>query len=102
MLYIVAIVALGTGIDVPGIKHVIHLEALYSIIDYAQEAGRVGRARERVQAEVIIEDKDWPSEDALKDGYLEVKVREYLDSDLRDCKALEAIMCDNYKQESRV
>ncbi|KAL2212891.1 hypothetical protein CC79DRAFT_1330197, partial [Sarocladium strictum] len=93
-LYIVATAALGTGIDVPGIKHVIHLEAPYSIIDYAQEAGH------------------WPSEDALKDGYLEVKVREvnslvrtrgcrrrllrqYLDSDLRDCKALKAVICDN-------
>jgi superfamily II DNA helicase RecQ len=43
---------------VPGIKHVIHLEAPYSIIDYAQEAGRAGRARERVQAEVIVKDKD--------------------------------------------
>lgn len=117
--YIVATAALGTGIDVPGIKHVIHLEAPYSIIDYAQEAGRAGRAGERVQAEVIVEDKDWPSEDASKDGYLEVKVREvnslvrtrgcrrrllgqYLDSDLRDCKALEAVMCDNCEQESRV
>ncbi|KAL2201601.1 hypothetical protein CC79DRAFT_1351830 [Sarocladium strictum] len=118
-LYIVATAALGTGIDVPGIKHVIHLEAPYSIIDYAQEAGRAGRAGERVQAEVIVEDKDWPSEDASKDGYLEVKVREvnslvqtrgcrrrllgqYLDSDLRDCKALEAVICDNCEQESRV
>ncbi|KAL2208332.1 P-loop containing nucleoside triphosphate hydrolase protein, partial [Sarocladium strictum] len=118
-LYIVATAALGTGINVPSIKHIIHLEAPYSIIDYAQEAGRAGRARERVQAEVIVEDKDWPSEDASKDGYLEVKVREvnslvrtrgcwrrllrqYLDSDLRDCKALEAIMCNNCEQESRV
>ncbi|KAL2211173.1 hypothetical protein CC79DRAFT_1347853 [Sarocladium strictum] len=99
--YIVATAALGMGIDVPGIKHVIHLEAPYSIIDYAQEAGH------------------WPSEDASKDGYLEVKVREvnslvrtrgcrrrllrqYLDSDLRDCKALEAVMCDNCEQESRL
>ncbi|KAL2203436.1 hypothetical protein CC79DRAFT_1390855 [Sarocladium strictum] len=97
-LYIVATAALGMGIDVPG---------------------RAGRAGERVQAEVIVEDKDWPSEDASKDGYLEVKVREvnslvrtrgcrrrllrqYLDSDLRDCKALEAVMCDNYEQESWV
>ncbi|KAL2207010.1 hypothetical protein CC79DRAFT_1335237 [Sarocladium strictum] len=80
-------------------------------------AQRKEGARERVQAEVIVEDKDWPSENASKDGYLEVKVREvnslvrtrgcrrrllrqYLDSDLRDCKALEAVMCDNCEQES--
>ncbi|KAH6972646.1 P-loop containing nucleoside triphosphate hydrolase protein [Ilyonectria destructans] len=30
--YIVATAALGTGIDVPGITHVIHLEAPHSII----------------------------------------------------------------------
>ncbi|KAL2202415.1 hypothetical protein CC79DRAFT_1151385, partial [Sarocladium strictum] len=85
----------------------------------AQEAGRAGRAGERVQAKVIVKDKDWPSEDASKDGYLEVKVREvnslvrtrgcrrrllgqYLDSNLRDCKALKAVICDNCEQESRV
>jgi superfamily II DNA helicase RecQ len=56
--YIVATAALGTGIDVPGITHVIHLEAPRSLIDYAQEAGRAGRGGERVKAQIIIEDKD--------------------------------------------
>ncbi|KFY02744.1 hypothetical protein V490_00408 [Pseudogymnoascus sp. VKM F-3557] len=56
--YIVATAALGTGIDVPGITHVIHLEAPHSIIDYAQEAGRAGRGGERVVAIVVIEEKD--------------------------------------------
>ena len=55
--------ALGTGIDVLGIIYVIHLESSYSIIDYAQEAGCAGRARERVTAIIIIEDKDWLAED---------------------------------------
>jgi hypothetical protein len=71
----------------------------------------------QVQAEVIVEDKDWPSEDASKDGYLEVKVRDvnslvrtrgcrrrllgqYLDGDLRNCKALEAVLRDNCEQEN--
>ncbi|PTD02527.1 hypothetical protein HYE67_002946 [Fusarium culmorum] len=40
--YVVATAALGTGIDVAGIIHVIHLEAPFSIIDYSQEAGRAG------------------------------------------------------------
>ncbi|KAH9205095.1 P-loop containing nucleoside triphosphate hydrolase protein [Leptodontidium sp. 2 PMI_412] len=59
--YIVATAALGTGIDVPGITHIFHLKAPHSIIDYAQEAGRAGRAGERVTAVIIIEDKDWHS-----------------------------------------
>lgn len=113
MLYIVATAALGTGIDIPGITHVIHLEAPHSIIDYAQEAGRAGRAGERVTAEIIIEDKDWPVEDPSKDGCLELKVREVnslirtqgcrrrilgqcLDGDVRDCKGIgAAALCNN-------
>ncbi|KFX91232.1 hypothetical protein V490_06015 [Pseudogymnoascus sp. VKM F-3557] len=76
MPYIVATAALGTEIDVPGITHVIHLEAPHSIIDYAQEAGCAGRSGERVVAVVVIEEKDWPEEDAAKDSSLELKRRE--------------------------
>jgi superfamily II DNA helicase RecQ len=54
----VATAAFGTGIDVLGITYVVYFKALYSIIDYAQEAGRVGKAKERVMAVIIIEDKD--------------------------------------------
>jgi superfamily II DNA helicase RecQ len=111
-LYIVATAALGTGIDVPGITHIVHLEAPYSIIDYIQEAGRAGRTGERVAAVIIIEDKDWPAEDSKKDSGLELKTREVnslirtkgcwcsilgcsLDNDLRDCKGIDAVLCDN-------
>lgn len=114
--YIVATAALGTGIDVPGITHVVHLEAPHSIIDYAQEAGRAGRAGERVTAVIIVEDKDWPAEDPEKDGCLELKTREVnslirtkgcrrsilgrnLDNDLRDCKGIDAVLCDNCQRE---
>jgi superfamily II DNA helicase RecQ len=54
----VAMAALKTGIDVLGITHVVHLKAPHSIIDYTQEARRAGRARERVTAIIIVEDKD--------------------------------------------
>ncbi|KAF5239309.1 hypothetical protein FANTH_10012 [Fusarium anthophilum] len=116
--YIVATAALGTGIDVAGIIHVIHLEAPFSIIDYAQEAGRARRTGEPVTAEVIIKDKDWPDEDAAGEACLDISVREVrrlirtrgcrrrllgqcLDGDLRDCKDLggddeaKVIRCDN-------
>ena len=74
--YIAATAAIGTGVDVPGITHVIHLEAPHSIIDYAQGAGRAGRGGERVVAVVVIEEKDWPEKDAAKDTCLELKRRE--------------------------
>jgi superfamily II DNA helicase RecQ len=111
--YIVTIVALGTGINMPGITHVVHLEAPHSIIDYAQEAGRARRARERVTAVIIVKDKDWPAEDSRKDSCLELKTREVnslirttgyrhsilgrsLDNDLRDYKGINTVLYDNY------
>jgi superfamily II DNA helicase RecQ len=95
-----------------GITHVVYLEAPYSIIDYAQEAGRAKRAGERVTAVIIIEDKDWPVEDLTKDSGLELKTRKvnslirtrgcrrsilgrYLDSDLRDYKGIDIVLCNN-------
>jgi superfamily II DNA helicase RecQ len=103
---------LRTGIDVPGIIYVVHLEAPYSIIDYIQEAGRAGRAGERVTAMIVIEDKDWLREDPKKDSSLELKTREVnsliratscrrsilgrsLDNDLRDYKGINTVLCDN-------
>jgi hypothetical protein len=99
-----------------GITHVVHLEAPHSIIDYAQEARRAGRAGERVQGQMIIEDKDWPGGDPEKDSCLELKMREVnwlirttgcrrsvlgrcLDNDLRDCKEIDAVGCDNCQGE---
>ena len=115
--YIVATAALGTGIDVPGITHVIHLGAPHSIIDYAQEAGRAGRAGQHVEAMFVVEDRDWPSEDVSRDSCLELKMQEVnslvrtkgcrrrvlgqcLDNDPRDCGGIDgAVPCDNCQQQ---
>jgi hypothetical protein len=68
---------------------------------------------------VVIEDKDWPEEDAAKDSCLELKRREVnsfirtkgcrrrilgrcLDSDLQDCKGIEAVLYNNYRREEVV
>ncbi|KAF2463237.1 uncharacterized protein BDR25DRAFT_362955 [Lindgomyces ingoldianus] len=43
---IVATLALGTGVDYPGVVYILHVGMPWSMIDFAQESGRGGRARE--------------------------------------------------------
>jgi hypothetical protein len=42
----------------PGIIHVMYLEALYNIIDYVQEVKRIKRVKERITVMIIVKDKD--------------------------------------------
>jgi len=50
----VATSALGTGVDVPGIRVVVHLGRPHGIIGFVQEVGRAGRGGERVQSTIVI------------------------------------------------
>jgi superfamily II DNA helicase RecQ len=50
--------ALKTRINMPSIIYIVYLEVPYNIINYVQEAGRAGRARERITTMIVIEDKD--------------------------------------------
>ncbi|SCV61242.1 uncharacterized protein FFFS_15811 [Fusarium fujikuroi] len=109
--YIAATGAMGNGLDFPGVVHIIHLGHPYSLVDYVQETGRGGRAGEPVEADIIIDDKEWPSEDKDTDRYVSPDVRHvnmfirtkgcrrvqlglYLDGDPRDCSRIDAIPCD--------
>jgi superfamily II DNA helicase RecQ len=53
---IVATSALGTGVDFPGIVFILHIGMPWSMLDYAQESGRGGRAGEQVDAVVVVEE----------------------------------------------
>jgi superfamily II DNA helicase RecQ len=116
--FIVATAVLGSGINVPGIKVIIHLDPPYSLIDYSQEGGRGGRDGERVKAIIVVEKKDWPGTDAGQDAVLELKTREVrslirtegcrrivmgrcLDGDVRDCRRIEAVLCDNCERQEQ-
>ncbi|KAF4546947.1 Helicase conserved C-terminal domain-containing protein 1 [Elsinoe fawcettii] len=54
--FITATSSLGTGVDFPGVIHIIHAGMPYGMIDFAQESGRAGRAGEEVDSVIIIED----------------------------------------------
>jgi superfamily II DNA helicase RecQ len=51
----VATSALGTGVDIAGIRLVVHLGRPHGIMDFVQEVGRAGRGGERVESRVVVE-----------------------------------------------
>lgn len=55
--------AFGMGIDIPNIRHVIHLSPALSITDYVQQIGRAGRDGNRSYAHLLYHTKD---DDLLK------------------------------------
>jgi superfamily II DNA helicase RecQ len=67
--WMVATSALGTGVDFPGVVFVLHVGMPWSMIDFAQESGRGGRAGEMVDSVIVVED-----------GQVERRVRENSDS----------------------
>lgn len=56
---IVAINALGLGIDVPDILAVVHAERPGSLIEYGQESGRAGRGGQISEAVIVDSGKRW-------------------------------------------
>jgi hypothetical protein len=62
---IVATSALGTGVNYPGIKSVVHAGMPYGLIDFAQESGRAGRGGEEVDSLVLVE-SGWEARERAK------------------------------------
>jgi superfamily II DNA helicase RecQ len=54
--WIVATTGLGTGIDIPGITAVVHVEQPYGLVDFIQQTGRGGRREGEVVDSVIVHD----------------------------------------------
>lgn len=50
----IATSALGTGVDIGGIRTVVHLGRPHGIIDFVQEVGRAGRGGEPVQSSILL------------------------------------------------
>ena len=71
---IVATSALGTGVDFPGVVFILHVDLPYSMIDFAQESGRAGRAGEDVDSVIMAEDGKAEKMLATKKGGLDEKM----------------------------
>ena len=50
----IATSALGTGVDISGIRTVVHLGRPHGIMDFVQEVGRAGRRGESVQSSILL------------------------------------------------
>lgn len=50
----IATSALGTGVDIGGIRIVVHLGRPHGIMDFVQEVGRAGRSGEPVESRILL------------------------------------------------
>ena len=50
----IATSALGTGVDIDGIRNVVHMGRPHGIMDFVQEVGRAGRSGEPVQSIIVL------------------------------------------------
>jgi hypothetical protein len=107
--FIVATSALGTGVDFLGIVFILHMGMPWSMIDYAQESGRGGRAGEVVDSVILVEEgeveyrlgRDSRSIDMVAmaqfihaSGCRRGVISGYLDGKRVECSDIEAVRCD--------
>ncbi|KAI9882030.1 MAG: hypothetical protein M1823_006233, partial [Watsoniomyces obsoletus] len=106
---IVATSALGTGVDFPGVVYILHVGMPWSMIDFAQESGRGGRAGERVDSVILVEKGEVERTMEQKSEDLDVQamggfligsgcrrglMSSYLDGKAVSCNDIESAGCD--------
>jgi len=110
--------ALGAGVDVSGIKAVVHVGRPYGMINFDQEVGRGGRAGEIVTSVVLVADDDYiqmlaeepetlaSDERAMREFMITNGCRReglsmYMNGENArvDCKSLGGELCDKCKYE---
>lgn len=107
--FIVATSALGTGVDFEGIVCIVHVGMPWSMIDYAQESGRGGRAGELVDSVIVVERGEVERRLRREEGSVDIQamglflqgtgcrrgcMSEYLDGRRVDCTDIESAGCD--------
>jgi hypothetical protein len=120
--WIVATTGLGTGVDIPGIVAVVHMEQPYGLVDFIQQTGRGGRQAGEVVESVVVmnQRKAWMGEHRSdveqlnhqamawfveSSGCRRVAVGMFMDVGLReagmDCEQLQAEICDRCRVKYR-
>ena len=68
---LVATTAFGTGVDVPGIHHTVHINLPYGMVDLIQESGRGGRDGQPSASTVIVEERELEGPCSLRANFSE-------------------------------
>ena len=115
--FIVATSAFGLGIDHPAVQQVIHVGMPRSMVDFAQEVGRLGRAGGGGYS-VLLVPPQWkpatvdrdnrpikPVEEAMQKYVSTIKCRvkelsRFLDGDTHECEP-DALICDNCERAEK-
>ncbi|KIV98738.1 uncharacterized protein PV09_09460 [Verruconis gallopava] len=107
--FITATSALGMGVDFPSVVFIMHVGVPWSMIDYAQESGRGGRAGEATDSVIIVEEGAVEQRIANSNGSADVHaighfiqisgcrrgaMSEYLDGNRVECGDIDLTGCD--------
>ena len=116
--WIVATTALGTGIDIPGVVGIVHMEQPYGLVDFVQQTGRGGRREGEVMESVVVMDerRAWRNQTSgdieqlnnqAMDWFVEsvdcrrVSLGVFMEGEGKDCQELEAERCDRCRVKER-
>jgi superfamily II DNA helicase RecQ len=109
--WITATTGLGTGVDIPGIVGVVHMEQPYGLVDFVQQTGRGGRRSGEVVESVVVMDeqkakvkKQSGDMEHLNHQAMEWFVEsldcrretlgQFMDGEGRDCQVEQGELCD--------
>ncbi|KAF2274063.1 uncharacterized protein EI97DRAFT_345540, partial [Westerdykella ornata] len=110
---IIATSALGIGVDFLGVVSILHIGMPWSMIDYVQESGHGGRAGERVDSIILVEQGEVEHTMEQKSEDLDVQamgmfligsgcrrglMSSYLDGKWVECNDIESAECDRHSE----